>query len=388
MNAWTLPSVSIVLVLALGCGGDDAQAPPTDDGEPVAAGCQAGALPSTSAPYQICFPQQWNGDLVVYAHGYVPADAPLAIPDDRVDGQPISEIVTGLGYGYATTSYRANGLVADLAVDDVTELAAEVRRRFRPDPSRTFVVGVSEGGLVAALAAERHGDVFAGAVAACGPIGDFAAQIDYLGDFRVLFDYFFPGVIPGPPMDVPESVRASWTSTYAPAVVAALQANIPATIQLLSVAHGPIDPGNVLTAGETVVGALWYDIFALPDARIQLGGQPYDNIGRVYAGSADDGALNAGVTRVAADPAARDALGRFETSGLLTVPLAAVHTVADPIVPASQSSRYAEKAAAAGSGDLVDVTVVARYGHCTFQPTELLNAFASVVGRATAARTF
>ena len=66
-------------------------------------------------------------------------------------------------------------------------------------------------------------------MAACGPVGDFAAQIDYFGDFRVLFDYFFPGVIPGGPVDVPAQVRASWTSTYVPAVLAALQADLPAT---------------------------------------------------------------------------------------------------------------------------------------------------------------
>jgi len=29
----------------------------------------------------------------------------------------------------------------------------------------------------------------------CGPIGSFQQQIDYLGDARVLFDYFFPGVL-------------------------------------------------------------------------------------------------------------------------------------------------------------------------------------------------
>ena len=107
-----------------------------------------------------------------------------------------------LGYAYATTSYRANGLVADLAVEDVAQLAQEVRRRFRPDPVRTYVVGVSEGGLVAALTAERHADLFDGAVAACGPVGDFTAQIDYFGDFRVVFDHYFPGVIPGDPMNV------------------------------------------------------------------------------------------------------------------------------------------------------------------------------------------
>jgi pimeloyl-ACP methyl ester carboxylesterase len=54
----------------------------------------------------------------------------------------------------------------------------EVRRRFTPDPSRTFIVGVSEGGLVAALAADRHPDLLVGAEAASGPVRGFAAQMD------------------------------------------------------------------------------------------------------------------------------------------------------------------------------------------------------------------
>lgn len=382
---WAGAVCAAALAAASACGGDDVHAPPAGDGEPVAAGCQDATLAATSARYRVCFPQSWNGDLVVYAHGYVSADAPLAIPDDAVEGQPVSEIVNGLGYAYAATSYRANGLVADVAVDDVAQLAEEVRRRFRPDPVRTYVVGVSEGGLVAALAAERRPDLFDGGVAACGPVGDFIAQIDYFGDFRVVFDYFFPGVIPGAPLDVPDSVRAKWASTYVPAVTAALQADIPATLQLLSVTGAPTDPQDLLSAGATVIGVLRYDVFALRDARQRLGGQPYDNIGRVYHGSLDDDALNAGVARVAADAAARESLGQFETSGMLTIPLATIHTSGDPIVPAAQSARYAEKVAAAGAASELESRTVSRYGHCTFQRTELLDAFGTVVGRATAA---
>ncbi len=376
---------TVALVATLACGGDDVQAPPNDDGEPVAAGCQDATLPASSALYRVCFPASWNGDLAVYAHGYVSADDPLSIPDDRVEGQSVAQIVNGLGYAYATTSYRANGLVADLAVDDVAHLADEVRRRFRPDPSRIYVVGVSEGGLVAALAAERRADRFDGAVAACGPVGDFEGQIDYFGDFRVVFDYYFPGVIPGDPLDVPDAVRAQWASTYVPAVAAALQADIPAALQLLAVTGAPTDPQDLLSAGATVIDVLWYDVFALGDARERLGGQPYDNIGRVYQGSLDDDALNAGVARVAADPAARAELGRFETTGLLTMPLATLHTTGDPIVPVAQSARYADKVAAAGAASSLESGTVSRYGHCAFERAELLDAFGAVVGRVTAA---
>ena len=198
---------AFVALVATACGGDNTQ---SNGGEEQATvGCHDGTLDATGALYRVCYPASWNGELVVYAHGYVVADQPLVIPDDHIDGQSIAQVVNGLGYGYATTSYRANGLVADEGVEDVAQLVEEVRHRFTPDPSRTFIVGVSEGGLVAALSAERHPELFDGALAACGPVGDFAAQIDYLGDFRVLFDYFFPDVIPGGPVDVPDSVAPS-----------------------------------------------------------------------------------------------------------------------------------------------------------------------------------
>ena len=98
-----------VLTAVSGCGGSDVQTP-GDDGESVTAGCKDGTLSGSSAPYQVCFPATWNGDLVVYAHGYVSSDEPLALPDDQVDGRSVAELVTGVGYAYATTSYRANGL--------------------------------------------------------------------------------------------------------------------------------------------------------------------------------------------------------------------------------------------------------------------------------------
>jgi len=131
------------LAMLLACGGGDTQAPPVDEGQPVVAGCQDAAIAATGALYRVCFPQTWNGELGIYAHAYVTAGEPLAIPDDQLGGQPLSQVVNGLGYAFGTTSYRANGLVADLAADDVAQLVQEVRHRFRPDPTRTYVVGVS-----------------------------------------------------------------------------------------------------------------------------------------------------------------------------------------------------------------------------------------------------
>ena len=80
------------------------------------------------------------------------------------------------------------------------------------------MTGASEGGIVTALMAERHPELLTGALSACGPIGDFKKQTEYLGDFRVLFDYFFPNVLPPSPINIPPQVIANWQSSYVPAI--------------------------------------------------------------------------------------------------------------------------------------------------------------------------
>ena len=371
----------ITTALLAACGGDDGPSGPVDEGDPPAAGCADGTLES-GALYRVCFPDEWNGDMVVYAHGYVRPNDPVGLPPDVVGDITISSTINALGYAFATTSYRANGLIADVAVDDLTELDETIRARYRPDPSRTFIVGASEGGLVATLALEQEPDRYAGALAACGPIGDFALQIDWIGDFRTVFNYFFPGVIPGNAAESPAEVQANWESVYVPAVIAALQDDPLATAQLISVTDAPVDLDDPETIGETVIGLLWYTVFSVEDAQDRLGGQPYDNSSREYGGSADDAALNAGVERFTADLPAREALGRFETSGMLAKPLVTLHTDGDPIVPIVHQELYADKVEAAGAAALLDTRPVDRYGHCTFQQGELVSAFSALVGSA------
>jgi len=364
------------------CGsGDGGPQGPGDEGGPPVAGCSQGTLES-GALSLICFPAAWNGDLVLYAHGYVEPGAPLALPDDQAGGVSISDAVTSLGYAYATTSYRANGLIADQAVEDVAELVAAVRRRVSPDPTRDFVVGFSEGGLVAALSIERHPELVDGALAACGPIGDFARQVDYIGDVRVLFDYYFPGVLPGSAVDIPDGLRTGWDATYEPAVVAALTGDPAAAAELAAVA-GVAVPHDAAGAATAIAEVLWYNVFATEDAEERLAGQPYDNASRQYSGSADDAALNAGVARFTADDA-RTGLQAFETSGDLPAPVITLHTSDDPVVPAAQEALYAAKVAGLGASARLEQRTVDRFGHCAFTAAEVLFAFTALTQPASA----
>ena len=72
-------------------------------------------------------PEAWNGDLVVYAHGYVPdLGQPVAIPTDQLtlNGIFVPDLINSLGYAFAVTSYSANGLAVNAFV--VTHMSAAV----------------------------------------------------------------------------------------------------------------------------------------------------------------------------------------------------------------------------------------------------------------------
>jgi pimeloyl-ACP methyl ester carboxylesterase len=375
--------LAFATVTLLACGGSDVPAgpePPVDEGETPVAGCKDGVL-EHGALYRICFPATWNGDLVMYAHGYVAPGSDLALPDDNLGGQSISGVLNGLGYAFATTSYRENGLVAAEATEDLVELEATVRSLYRPDPGKTVLVGVSEGGLVATLAAEQHKNLFDGALAACGPLGDIRAQLDHFVEFRVVFDYLFPGVIPGSPTDVPDSVRTRWNTIYGPAVGLALLAKPSAARELIAITGTPVASDAIESIVETAVGLLWYNIYGSTDAQNRLNGQPFDNTNRVYSGSSDDTALNAGIQRFSADPAALASMASFQTSGQLDVPIVTLHTNGDPIVPFGQEALYAAKVSGAGRGSLLTQIAVSRFGHCTFEASELLGAFSTLIGK-------
>jgi hypothetical protein len=145
--------------------------------------------------------------------------------------------------------------------------------------------------------------------------------------------------------------------------------------QVLSVTGAAADPGDPMSVLTTTQGLLWYSVFATNDAREKLNGQPYDNWDRIYSGSSDDAALNAGVRRYRADPAALAALEEsYQTTGWIRRPLVTIHTVRDEIVPYGHQAAYELKLAATGRSALHQHVPVDRYGHCNFTANEVVDA--------------
>jgi pimeloyl-ACP methyl ester carboxylesterase len=344
----------------------------------AASNCLPDGTQASGARYRICMPDagHWNGDLVLYAHGYVAFNKPTGIPEDQLvlpDGTSIPAIINGLGFAFATTGYSKNGLAVLEGIDDLVDLVGIFGTAIGPS-QRVFLVGPSEGGIVTALLVERHPEVFTGGLAACGPIGDFRGQINYIGDFRVVFDYFFPGVIPGTPDAIPDEVIEHWDTFYVQHIKDAVVADLSRTAQLLRVTHAPIGT-DLASVQKTVVDVLWYNVFGTNDAKTELGGQPFDNTRRLYLGSNNDLLLNLGVRRVAAEAPALTAIQPYQTTGELARPLVTLHTTGDPIIPYGHEPLYFLKTLLAGSAALHPNLPVMRYGHCQFTSAEVVFGF-------------
>jgi len=338
--------------------------------------CVPGVLPS-GALSLICTPSDgWNGELIVFAHGYVPVTQSLGFYNlTLADGTLLPAVAQSLGYAFATTSYRQNGLAILEGVDDVRQLVTAFG-----SARRVHVIGVSEGGLVATLLAERSSDLFASAVAACAPVAGLKAQVATFGDFRVLFDYFFPGIVPGSAIDVPPAVIATFFSVYVPKITAAIQSNPARALELMRVAKAPFDPANPSTIVQTTINRLFYNVFGTGDAAAKLGGNPFGNRFRLYFGSTNDFRLNLLVQRFTASPAALAALEQYETTGDLRIPLVAPHTTGDEVVPFAHELIYLTRLDRSGRGRFLPLPIF-RYGHCNFTRDELLGAFLLAASR-------
>ena len=363
-----------VTLVALACGSAHAQS---------VSNCDPDGIQASGSIYRICMPPPgaYAGQLVIWAHGFQDAGTPVSIPDDQIcaAGVCLNELLNSLGYAFATNSYSKTGLAVLQGKDDVIDLV-NVFAAKHGRPSKVFLVGASEGGIITALAVEQRPDVFHAGVAACGPIGDFAGQIAYFGDGRATFDYFFPGLIPGEPFNPHPLLVANWTNYYdwlvRPTILDPV--NRSRLEQWAAVAQLPYDPADWLnTVEHSARDVLRYSVVNLGDATATLGGFPFGNRGRWYSGSSNDAALNAAVARIDASPVALTAMyTSYATTGVLSRPLITLHTQADQQVPYWHEAIYSIKTWASGAFFARHLNIpVNRYGHCNFTVDELLYGF-------------
>ena len=333
--------------------------------------------------FEFDVPANWNGSLVVYAHGIFDPQAALILPsqDTASDFSSVLPELLNRGYAVASSSWTSNGYAVKDGVQRTHQLSGLFVAKVGL-PNRTLLMGKSLGALVVTKLIETYPGQYDGVLATCGPLGGGTPEIKYLADERILFDFFFPGVMQGDAFHTPTVDFSPGSPTFNQ-VLGALVAGFSdfRTQQFFSTANlqvnpfdGPQIPTEIIESGLTGTGfsaRFTNDLLSHTHGHI-----PYDNTQVVYSGSANDTALNAGVERFTASPDAVQYLQTYyDPSGQLQIAFLSLHTIADPEVPFFHEALYATKVSAAGASDHLVQQSVTRYGHCNFKVAEIMNSF-------------
>jgi pimeloyl-ACP methyl ester carboxylesterase len=331
------------------------------------------------ALYRLVRPANWNGSLLLYAHGLVSSGAPVALP---AEADLIVSLLAPQGFAVAFSSFSENGWAVKDGAQRTHQLLGIFKSRFGP-PAQVYIAGVSMGGLITIGLAEQYPGAFVGALPACAVAGGARRQFDYQGHTRALFDYFYPGVLPGHAGAVPPGLDIN-TAIVLPAI-AALQNNPWGALAIASVDQAPIPFSNSAELVESIVTALAGHAGSFSDLVPKLHGSAYfDNRRVLYTGALPSPVLadlNANVGRFDAPPNALNYLDHYyEPSGVLRMPTLMLSTARDPVVPGLHQAAYASLVATTGASDLLVQRSIDRYGHCAFTPAEIAAAFADLVG--------
>jgi pimeloyl-ACP methyl ester carboxylesterase len=378
-RALRMAAVSGPLALALACSDD----PVVPRGEQrAAASVMVSSGPRVvsgeigpGAQYALHVPAEWNGDLILFLHGYAPTAWPVALPDADPNWgaryAAIRDNALARGYAFGWSSNSENGLALRDAMIRTRQLKGLFVASFGR-PQHTYLWGFSMGGAAALHLAEQNPQLVDGVLSECGVVLGFAPIIDQRFNLRVLFDYFYPGVIPGPATAFPADV--AW-ATVQPGVIAAILANPAAAMELAAVDQVRLEYNDDF--GELVQHIVTSLLFSSAwwwtgDIWARTNGHPFfDNSTLWYTGSSDDAALNAGVARFTAHPSAVNEIAHwYSPSGHLNVPVLMMHTQRDQQVPIRHVLTFADLVAAAGSGDLLVQRIQDRFGHCAFTEAE------------------
>jgi pimeloyl-ACP methyl ester carboxylesterase len=126
------------------------------------AGIQISQGEIEGANYAVAKPANWQGKLLIFAHGYRPDSAALSAEIDT-DKPQYSQLLEA-GWMIAMTSYRRNGIIIDDAIADIENLRRYIEVTFSK-PSQTLLMGDSMGGAIGVLIAENYADHYDGVLA-------------------------------------------------------------------------------------------------------------------------------------------------------------------------------------------------------------------------------
>lgn len=345
------------------------------------------------AGYRAEYPANWNGTLVMWAHGFRGTGLELT-----VDNHPLRALLIPLGFAWASSSYTTNDYDVKAGVQS-THALAEFMNDQVGEASRVYLTGASMGGHVTAVSIEFYDDFYDAALPICGAIGDYEL-FDYFLDFNAAAQQLGLGTSTFPVDTVPylfgqvPQIKASLEAFPGgwPNFLNASGQNFKNLVELRSGGERPnFDEAwffwNTFPEFASGPGNFLFDLGTGDGTLVRTPGVAVDNSDVVYQFDADptlsagEQALNDGIVRVSADPQGRKGgLSQVpRVQGDINIPVLTLHNLGDLFVPFHNEVVYAQRVADQGNSDRLVQRAIRGVSHCEFTPAEFSTAFLDLV---------
>jgi pimeloyl-ACP methyl ester carboxylesterase len=366
----------------------------------AAGGEYTGELPD-GTDWRAVVPDDWNGTMLLYSHGYQPSFAGPRAPATVAPNPETEQLLLEQGYALVGSTYEATGWAVPTAPGDQLESLDAAIAQIGEQPDHVLAYGTSMGGLVTGRLAESAGDVIAGAMPTCGLMEGGVDLNNYQLDGSHAIDELL-----APDQDIQIESYANLGAAFATAgalagavdagqataegrarvALAAALFHLPGTetrdanawqqsmYTLLKQTLGFVTPGRFDIETATGGNATWN--VGVDYARLFQQSEDRQKVAELYRAAGLD--LKADLARLTqtADiaPDAGSVQELDSTSGLtgdLQMPVLTMHTTVDILAPVQVEQEYAEDVRSQGDAGLLRQTFVDRDGHCAFTAAEI-----------------
>ena len=356
------------------------------------------------APYRVRVPSNWNGTLLLYAHGYqkrarhpgetesrTPMSAPGPLESPLLpDMEPV---LLSRGFALAGSAFRANGWDVREGIEDTLALREFFIQQVGR-PRRTILWGLSLGALIAARSIEETPRAYDGAICACMPGAGATRTWDKVLDLALAYDAALGwpkswGTVRlvSPGVDYEKEVAPEITRQFKERDWLARFEFVRA-----SLGAGPEDFYKTPAGSPALLTLMFFATEARAELQTRAGGPVGQNLGRRYGPSAEVWAYLSSLgaktewldemnvkTDIAPDANARAYLARnADFSGRVEAPVLSIHTIVDGLVSPAHESAYRDTLKSAGREALLVQTFTNGVGHCLFSEAQLGDAVAAM----------
>ena len=333
------------------------------------------------ADYKISVPDEWNGTLLVFAHGYSPDLWPPRITPGM---DPLTEVLLlDERYALAGSSFSSGGWAIREGIENTKDLVNYFKRHVGK-PEHVIVWGESLGAGVALKCIEKYPGIFDGAVSEGGPIAGLPMQADWGLGLRLAYDLVFDWPVEdwGPLGDAKDGIDfMEFMDIILPQYL--YNANYGKWEFIRMVVDFPVDALWAMSP----YGAPWpivaYSFFTIDIAGLEqkAKGPVMQNLDHVYSLTEDEidyleglgvdatsllAAMNAMTDIEASNPARKYLERYFEFSGNIKGPVITIHNIGDPLCIVAHTGVYRDVVVEAGNADLLFQVFSDSVGHCNF----------------------